>query len=210
LVANRPVIAVKVSNVREEGDLKEGGGYQAALEEQIELEARIRQLQELLRVAKVGEAPAQSGIAAPGMVVTVRYENDDETETFLLGSPEKVAHGDLEVYAPNSPLGKAIIGAHEGERRHYELPNGGLMTVALVKAEPYNTLLDKPAQPLGPLRKDVNREGRNPSRKLLRTAPLSIYTSSDDPPTKLVEAVHDLLVDCDIEIANENPAQKGS
>jgi transcription elongation factor GreA len=43
----------------------------------------------------------------------------------------------LEVYSPNSPLGKAIIGAHEGEDRHYELPNGGLMTVAVVKAEPF-------------------------------------------------------------------------
>ncbi|MGH3513861.1 MAG: GreA/GreB family elongation factor, partial [Pseudonocardiaceae bacterium] len=105
--------------------------------EQAQLEARIRQLQELLRVAKVGEAPAESGIAAPGMVVTVRYQGDDEIETFLLGSLEEVAAGDLEVYSPNSPLGKAIIGAHEGEDRHYELPNGGLMTVAVVKAEPF-------------------------------------------------------------------------
>ena len=69
--------------------------------------------------------------------ITVRYQDEDETETFLLGSLEEVAHGDLEVYSPNSPLGKAIIGAHEGEDRHYELPSGGLMTVAVVKAEPF-------------------------------------------------------------------------
>ena len=137
LVANRPVIAAKINDAREEGDLKENGGYHAAREEQAQLEARIRQLQELLRVAKVGEAPTESGIAAPGMVITVRYEGDDEIETFLLGSLEEVAAGDLEVYSPNSPLGKAIIGAHEGEDRHYELPNGGLMTVAVVKAEPF-------------------------------------------------------------------------
>jgi transcription elongation factor GreA len=118
LVANRPVIATKINDAREEGDLKENGGYHAAREEQAQLEARIRQLQELLRVAKVGEAPAESGIAAPGMVVTVRYQDDDEIETFLLGSLEEVAAGDLEVYSPNSPLGKAIIGAHEGEDRH--------------------------------------------------------------------------------------------
>ena len=137
LVANRPVIAAKINDAREEGDLKENGGYHAAREKQAQLEARIRQLQELLRVAKVGEAPTESGIAAPGMVITVRYEGDDEIETFLLGSLEEVAAGDLEVYSPNSPLGKAIIGAHEGEDRHYELPNGGLMTVAVVKAEPF-------------------------------------------------------------------------
>ena len=137
LIANRPVIAAEINARREEGDLKENGGYHAAREEQGQLEARIRQLQELLRVAKVGEAPAESGVAAPGMIVTVRFEGDKETETFLLGSLEERTHSDLEVYSPNSPLGKAIIGAHEGEDRHYELPNGGLMTVAVVKAEPF-------------------------------------------------------------------------
>jgi transcription elongation factor GreA len=49
LVANRPVIAAKINDAREEGDLKENGGYHAAREEQAQLEARIRQLQELLR-----------------------------------------------------------------------------------------------------------------------------------------------------------------
>jgi transcription elongation factor GreA len=137
LVGNRSVIAAKINDAREEGDLKENGGYHAAREEQAQLEARIRQLQELLRVAKVGEAFAESGIAGPGMVVTVRYENDDETETFLLGSLEEGAHGDLEVYSPNSPLGKAIIGAREGEDRCYDLPSGRTTTVAVVKAEPF-------------------------------------------------------------------------
>ncbi len=137
LVANRPVIAAKINDAREEGDLKENGGYHAAREEQGQLEARIRQLQELLRVAKVGEAPTESGIAQPGAVVTVRFNGDDETETFLLGSREEGAHGDLEVYSPNSPLGKAIIGAGEGEDREYELPNGGSMKVTVLRAEPF-------------------------------------------------------------------------
>ena len=97
----------------------------------------FRQLQVLLRVAKVGEAPTESGVVAPGMVVTVRYEGDDETETFLLGSREEGTHGDLEVYSPNSPMGKAIIGAREGEERKYELPNGGSMSVTVVRADPY-------------------------------------------------------------------------
>lgn len=137
LVAHRPVIAAKINDAREEGDLKENGGYHAAREEQAQLEARIRQLQELLRVAKVGEAPTESGVAQPGAVVTVRYEGEDETETFLLGSREEGAHGELEVYSPNSPLGKAITGASEGEDREYELPNGGSMKVTVLKAEPY-------------------------------------------------------------------------
>ncbi|AUS81564.1 transcription elongation factor GreA [Actinoalloteichus sp. AHMU CJ021] len=138
LIASRPVISEKINAAREEGDLKENGGYHAAREEQGQLEARIRQLQELLRVAKVGEAPTESGIAQPGMVLTVRYDGDDETETFLLATREEGFQGDLEVYSPNSPLGEALLDAKEGEDREYELPSGGRMKVTLVKAVPYS------------------------------------------------------------------------
>ncbi len=137
LVANRPVIAAEINSRREEGDLRENGAYHAAREEQGQQEARIRQLQELLRTAKVGDPPTTAGVAEPGTVLTVRYDDGDE-ETFLLGSREEGAHGDLEVYSPNSPLGKALLGASEGESRQYQLPNGASMTVTLVKAEPFH------------------------------------------------------------------------
>lgn len=138
LIANRPVMAAEINARREEGDLRENGGYQAAREEQGKQEARIRQLQELLREAKVGEAPTREGIAAPGMVLTVRYEGDDETERFLLATREEGAHGALEVYSPNSPLGEALLGAKDGETREYTLPNGSTMKVTLIKAVPYH------------------------------------------------------------------------
>ena len=72
LVATRPAIASKINEAREEGDLKENGGYHAAREEQGQVESRIRQLQELLRTAKVGDVPTESGVARPGSVLTVR------------------------------------------------------------------------------------------------------------------------------------------
>ena len=138
LIANRPVIAAEINARREEGDLKENGGYHAAREEQGQQEARIRQLQELLRTAKVGDAPTASGVAGPGMVVTVRFDDDDdETETFLIGSREETA-ADLEVYSAASPLGKALDGAKEGETRTYETPTGKTMSVTLLKAEPFH------------------------------------------------------------------------
>ena len=55
LIANRPVIAAEINDRREEGDLRENGGYHAAREEQGQQEARIRSLQDLLNNAKVGE-----------------------------------------------------------------------------------------------------------------------------------------------------------
>jgi transcription elongation factor GreA len=137
LVANRPVLAEKINTSREEGDLKENGGYHAAREEQGQKEARIRHLQELLRSAKVGEAPENDGVAEPGKVLTIRYEGDDENERFLLATREEGAEGELEVYSPESPLGKALLGAKEGETRSYELPNGSTQKVTLVKAVPY-------------------------------------------------------------------------
>jgi len=137
LVAGRPAMSAEINARREEGDLKENGGYHAAKEEQGKQEARIRQLQELLRTAKVGDAPTAAGMAGPGMVVTVRFDDDDETETFLIGSREESA-SDLEVYSAASPLGKALDGAKEGETRTYETPTGKTMSVTLLKAEPFH------------------------------------------------------------------------
>ena len=138
LLGNRPVIAAEINARREEGDLKENGGYHAAREEQGQQEARIRQLQELLRTAQVGTAPAAAGVAAPGMVLTVHYDEDPaDSETMLLGSREEGAHGDLQVISPHSPLGAAILGAHVGETREYQLPDGGSMKVTLASAEPF-------------------------------------------------------------------------
>ena len=139
LIENRPVIAAKINDSREEGDLKENGGYHAAREEQGQQEARIRHLQELLRTAKVGEAPPNDGIAEPGMVLTVRYEGDDEDEVFLLATREEGGEGDVEIYSPDSPLGQALLGAKESETREYELPNGKTQKVTLVKAVPYRS-----------------------------------------------------------------------
>ena len=141
LIANRPVIAAEINERREEGDLKENGGYHAAREEQGQQESRIRQLQELLNNAKVGEAPTQSGVALPGSVVKVYYDGDEsDSETFLIATREEGARGSkLEVYSPNSPLGGALINAKVGETREYNLPNGGTMKVTLVSAEPYHS-----------------------------------------------------------------------
>ncbi|WP_232665764.1 transcription elongation factor GreA [Pseudonocardia sp. TRM90224] len=136
LIANRPVIAAEINARREEGDLKENGGYHAAREEQGQQEGRIRQLQELLRTAQVGTAPSTADTAAPGMVLKIRYD-DEDTETVLLGSREEGSHGDLQVISPNSPLGAALMGARVGESREYPLPDGGSMQVELVSAEPY-------------------------------------------------------------------------
>ena len=139
LVAHRPVIAAEINARREEGDLKENGGYHAARDEQAKQEARIRHLQEILRSAQVGVSPADNGVVEPGMVVTIAYDgDDDDRETFLLGSREEGVHGSLQVYSPQSPLGQAILGASRGESREYILPNGRVQKVAVLEAKPFS------------------------------------------------------------------------
>ncbi|WP_035846853.1 transcription elongation factor GreA [Kitasatospora azatica] len=133
----RSEITQKIEQAREEGDLKENAGYHAAREEQGKMELRIRQLTQLLERAQVGEAPEDSGVVAPGMVVTVAFDGDmDDTMSFLLGSRE-VAGDDLDVYSPQSPLGQAINGKKVDEDATYELPNGKKATVRIVEAKPY-------------------------------------------------------------------------
>jgi transcription elongation factor GreA len=138
LVANKPEIAKEINERRQEGDLRENGGYHAAREEQAKQEGRIRQLQQLLRDARVGEAPTTNGTAGPGMVVTARYEGDDDVETFLIGSREEAATTDLEVYSAASPLGQALTGAREGQTVSYETPTGKTVRVTLVSAKPFS------------------------------------------------------------------------
>ena len=137
LIANRPVIAAEINARREEGDLRENGGYHAARDEQGKQEARIVQLQTLLRSAKVGQAPASDGAAGPGMVVEVRYEGDDEVETFLIGSREELHTAGVNVFSPVSPVGKALTGKRPGEVAEYATPAGKTMRVTLVSATPF-------------------------------------------------------------------------
>jgi transcription elongation factor GreA len=136
-IANRPVIAAEINARREEGDLRENGGYHAAREEQGKTEARIRYLQELLRTARVGDAPSADAVA-PGTVVTIYFEDDaEDTETFLLGSREISATTDLTVYSPESALGKAILGTHAGQTVTYTAPSGADIKVTVISFEAF-------------------------------------------------------------------------
>jgi transcription elongation factor GreA len=133
----RTDLANKIEAAREEGDLRENGGYHAAKEEQGKQEARIRQLIDLLRDAKVGETPTTSnGAAGPGMIVEIRFPGDDDTEKFLIGSRED-HNASIEIFSPASPLGGAVTGHRAGDTVSYTLPNGRTASVKIVAVNPY-------------------------------------------------------------------------
>jgi transcription elongation GreA/GreB family factor len=99
-------------------------------------QTRVQSIHDLLVHAVVGQDPPDDGIAEPGMVLTIRYDDSGDTETFLFGV-RGAEHGDLDVYSNRSPLGAAIEGARPGERRTYTLPSGVALTVTLLAAVPY-------------------------------------------------------------------------
>jgi transcription elongation factor GreA len=110
-----------IETARAHGDLRENAEYHSAKEEQGKMEARIRQLEQMLRNAQVGEAPAGDKAAA-GMVVTT-VDGDGDEETFLLGSREDRAEG-MSVVSIASPLGKALLGHGAGETVSFNAPAG--------------------------------------------------------------------------------------
>ncbi|GII99239.1 transcription elongation factor GreA [Sediminihabitans luteus] len=130
----RVEIAERIAAARDEGDLKENGGYHAAREEQAKNEARIRELTEKLRSVQIG-TPADDGLVEPGMVVTANVAGDPMT--FLLGSREIGEGTDLKVYSPTSPLGAAINGKSVGDTTSYAAPSGAEIAVEILEAKPY-------------------------------------------------------------------------
>jgi len=111
-----------IERARELGDLKENGDYHAAKNEQGLNEARIRQLEAVLKYAVVVEATIADKVEA-GTVVEVRMEGDDEPSTYLIGSIEERGTG-YDVISPGSPLGKALLGHAAGDVVTFEAPAG--------------------------------------------------------------------------------------
>jgi transcription elongation factor GreA len=133
--AGRKDIAARIEAAREEGDLKENGGYHAAKDEQGKMEARIRDLESLLKHAVIGEVPEAHGVVEIGTVITAELFGDEER--FLLGSRELADGSDLDVYSAESPLGAAILGLKVGEEASYLAPNGNEIAVKILSVDTY-------------------------------------------------------------------------
>jgi transcription elongation factor GreA len=116
----RPRISKEIEIARGHGDLKENAEYHAAKDAQGHMEARIRQLEALLRDARIGQ-PEDTDEVKPGLVVVLDVEGDEET--YFVGSREE-SHVDYEILSASSPMGAAILGAKEGDTREAQAPAG--------------------------------------------------------------------------------------
>ena len=85
---SRKSISAAIERAREHGDIKENGEYHAAKNEQGLNEARIRQLEQMLKTAVVVES-TDGEVVAPGTIVEIRMDGDDEATSYLVGSIEE-------------------------------------------------------------------------------------------------------------------------
>jgi len=123
----RTEIARVIEAARLLGDLSENGDYHAAKDEQGKMEARIRQIDHVIRNHELVERDAHAGTVQHATIVRVVYDGDaeDDAQDFFIGSIEEKPEGVL-VASPTSPLGSALLGHVVGDEVEYDAPSGTL------------------------------------------------------------------------------------
>jgi len=120
----RPEIIKALKDARALGDLSENADYDAARDEQAQVEGRIAELEKILETAELIEK-SDNGSVGLGTTVTIKYidEDDDEVEEYrIVGSRE--ADPSNNKISNESPLAKAIMGSTKGTVCTVESPNG--------------------------------------------------------------------------------------
>jgi transcription elongation factor GreA len=130
---HRRELSLAIERARELGDITENADYDAVKDEQGKNEARIRQLEQLLKQAVVVEGAA-GDVVEPGCIVELRYDGDDDVQAYLVGSIEE-RHETYDVLSTESPLGQAILGAEPGTSVTYQGPRREL-SVTVVDVRP--------------------------------------------------------------------------
>lgn len=124
LKKERPAVIQAIKEAREEGDLRENAGYDAARERQGFLEARINYIESKLPSFNVVDLNTLSGnkVIFGATVRVVDIDTDEEREFTLLGPDEAdFANGSISI---SSPVGKALLGHEEGEEITIDIPKG--------------------------------------------------------------------------------------
>ena len=119
----RPEVIKALKDARALGDLSENADYDAARNEQAQVEGRIKELEILLEKAELIENKKSDKVEL-GTTVKIKYvDDDDDTEEYrIVGSKEADPSNDK--ISNESPLAKAVMGHKAGEVCTVESPNG--------------------------------------------------------------------------------------
>lgn len=118
----RPEIVQALKDARAQGDLSENAEYDAARNDQAQVEARILELEQMIEKAVIIKE-VNKDVVSIGTRVTIEYVDDDELEEYsIVGSKE--ADPFLNKISNESPIAKAIMGMKIGDKVSVESPNG--------------------------------------------------------------------------------------
>jgi transcription elongation factor GreA len=131
----RTFMVERLQHARELGDIRENAEFDSAKNEQGLMEARIRELERMLKDPDIVEGPLATDRAAPGVLVTVRLVEEDDEETYLLSASKEERLQGVRTVTMDSPLGSALVGRRVGDRVSYEAP-GGSFSCEIVRLEP--------------------------------------------------------------------------
>ena len=134
-VNQRREVAQKIKEAREQGDLSENAEYDAAKDEQRDIEARIEEIEKILKnVEVVVEDEVDANVISIGCKVDVLdMDYDEEMEFQLVGSTE--ANSLQGKISNESPVGKALIGAKVGDVVEVELADGSIVPYQVLKIQ---------------------------------------------------------------------------
>ncbi|MBM7453666.1 transcription elongation factor GreA [Acholeplasma morum] len=118
----RPENVIALQEARAQGDLSENADYDAARDEQARIEARIKEIENILENFKLIKASSDNKVTT-GKTVTLFFVEKKKTVDYqLVGTIE--ANPMLNKISTDSPVGKAIIGAVEGDSVEVHLETG--------------------------------------------------------------------------------------
>lgn len=130
----RPEIVRAIAQAREEGDLRENAGYDAAKNDQGFIEARIREIEQLLKRVEVIDSentPGPDGVVRLGSTVTVEIDGIEETYTITGQVEAKPREGKI---SNESPVGRALLGHRAGQTVAIQTPRD-TMSAKIIRVE---------------------------------------------------------------------------
>ena len=118
----RPEVIKALKEARAMGDLSENADYDAARNDQAQLEARIKELEYKLEHSEIADSAKGSDTINIGSTIVVKYDDGEEEEYVIVGSVEADPFNNR--ISVESPIGKAVLGHKQNEMVDVESPNG--------------------------------------------------------------------------------------
>lgn len=126
-------LSERIANASEEGDVSDNSEFEDLKEEYYYVEERIREVRGILSRADLLEEGSADGTISLGSRITVKVDDDEDEETWLLVNEEEASAKDGRI-SDESPVGLALLGKHAGDEVAITTPGGELIyTIINVK-----------------------------------------------------------------------------